>query len=59
MAFILECEMRTLILLIVISAFLIWFGVNFRQANRKYAYISLTLGTFLAILALLGMLGLV
>lgn len=48
--------MRTLILLIVISAFLLWFGVNYRQVNRKYATISLFIGGSLAVLALIGLL---
>jgi len=51
--------MRTLIFLIVISAFLIWFGVNFRQARGKVATISLMIGSALAILALLGFLRLI
>jgi len=46
--------MRTLIFLIVISAFLLWFGINFRQANHKLANISLTIGGVLALLVLLG-----
>lgn len=51
--------MRTLILLIVISAFLLWFGVNYRRVNHKYANISLLIGGSLAVLALLGLLRLV
>lgn len=47
--------MRTLILLIVISAFLLWFGFNYRQVNRKYANISLIIGWILAALVLIGL----
>jgi len=51
--------MRTLIFIIVISAFLIWFGVNFRQSKGKIAYLALYLGSALAILALLGFMRLI
>ena len=48
--------MRILIFLIVISAFLLWFGINFRQTRGKYAWWSLIIGALLAILVLLGFL---
>lgn len=51
--------MRTLIFIIVISAFLIWFGVNFRQTKYRLAMTSLIIGSLLALLALVGVLRLV
>lgn len=51
--------MRTLIFLVVISAFLIWFGVNFRQTKYRLAMTSLAIGGLLALLVVAGVLRLV
>ncbi len=51
--------MRTLIFLIVMSAFMIWFGINFRQVYSRLATASLVIGGLLAVLTLLGILRLV
>lgn len=51
--------MRTLIFLIVISAFMIWFGINFRQVKYRLAMASLVIGCLLAVLTLVGVLRLV
>ena len=51
--------MRTLIFLIVISAFMIWFGINFRQVKYRLAMTSLVIGGLLALLVLVGVLRLV
>ena len=51
--------MRSLILLIVASAFLLWFGNYFRYTNRKLGYGLLMLGGGLGLLALVGVLRLV
>ena len=51
--------MRTLIFLIVISAFMIWFGINFRRVYYRLAVTSLIVGSLLALLTLVGVLRLV
>jgi len=51
--------MSILIFLIIISAFMLWFGINFRQTRGKYAWWSLVIGTILAIFVLLGFQGLI
>ena len=48
--------MRILIFLIIISAFLIWFGVNFRQAMPRVAKLCLGIGVVLAGFVLIGVL---
>lgn len=51
--------MRTLIFLIVISAFMIWFGINFRQVQYRLAMASLVIGCLLAVFVLIGILRLI
>ena len=51
--------MRSLILLIVASAFLLWFGNYFRHSNRRLGYGLLIVGAGLGLLALIGLFRLV
>ncbi|MDH5445193.1 MAG: hypothetical protein OEY52_06510 [Gammaproteobacteria bacterium] len=46
--------MRNLIFLIVISAFMIWFGINFKQTTPRAARLSLIGGGILALFILIG-----
>ena len=48
--------MRYLVFLIVISAFMVWFGVNFRQVMPRAAKASLALGGILIVFILIGIL---
>ena len=51
--------MRTLILLIVASAFLLWFGNYFRHTHHKLGISLLITGGVLGLLALVGLFRLV
>ncbi|MDH5178433.1 MAG: hypothetical protein OEZ39_04205 [Gammaproteobacteria bacterium] len=49
--------MHTLILLIVFSVFLLWFGINYRRVNGKIAAGAIILGLISAGLVLIGVWG--
>lgn len=51
--------MRSLVFLIVISAFLLWFGLSFQRTKGRLAKASLAIGIILAIFIIIGVLRLV